>query len=319
MHIPVLLEETIRTLAPKPGCVYIDGTLGQAGHASAVMRLAGASGRLLGIDRDGEALARAKANLQRDAIPGEHVLVQGAHGDLGALARAHGFEAVDAILLDLGVSSDQLDTPERGFSFRLDGPLDMRMRNDAGETAADLLARLDEKALSELFRTLGEEKRANVVARAIVRERQVRPFTRTVQLAECVARAVGGAHGKGRHPATRVFQALRMAVNDELGDLRKALEAGLELLKPGGRMAVITFESLSDRMVKAVFREHCGREVSLMQGGSEWQGKAPRTRNVLKKAVAGQQEELKANPRARSAKLRAVERIEGARCYGKAE
>lgn len=310
MHIPVLLEETVAALAPQPGCVYIDGTLGQAGHASAVMRLAGPTGRLLGIDRDGEALARAAANLRRDGVPGEHVLVHGAHGDLGALARANGFGAVDAILLDLGVSSDQLDTPERGFSFRADGPLDMRMRNDAGETAADLVARLGVEEMTRLFRELGEERRAGVIARAIDRERRKAPFTRTLQLADCVARAVGGAHTKGRHPATRVFQALRMAVNDEMGDLRRALEEGLRLLRPGGRFAVLTFESLTDRVVKQTFRAHCGREEALWQGGSEWRGELPRTEPVLRKAATGRPEEIEANPRARSAKLRAVRRIE---------
>lgn len=310
MHIPVLLEETVAALAPQPGCVYVDGTLGQAGHASAVMRLAGPTGRLLGIDRDGEALARAAANLRRDGIPGTHTLVQGAHGDLGALARAHGFESVDAILLDLGVSSDQLDTPERGFSFRHDGPLDMRMRNDAGETAADLVARLSVAEMTALFRDLGEERRAAAIARAIERERRTAPFTRTLQLADCVARAVGGAHTKGRHPATRVFQALRMAVNDEMGDLRRALEAGLRLLRPGGRMAVLTFESLTDRVVKQTFRAHCGRDEALQQGGSEWRGERPRTEAIFRKAVVGRPEELEANPRARSAKLRAVRRME---------
>lgn len=310
MHIPVLLSETIAALNPQPGCVYIDGTLGQAGHASAVMRLAGPTGRLLGIDRDGEALVRAKNNLVRDGIPGTHTLVHGAHGDIGSIARANGFEKVDAILLDLGVSSDQLDTPERGFSFRQDGPLDMRMRNDAGETAADLLARLSVPEMTELFRDLGEEKRAFAIAKAIDRDRRKEPFTRTLQLAECVAKVVGTAHTKGRNPATRVFQALRMAVNDEMGDLRKALEAGFELLKPGGRMAILTFESLTDRVVKQTFKAHCGKEVSLMQGGSEWQGLLPRTELILRKAVCGQPEELESNPRARSAKLRAVQRVE---------
>ena len=309
MHIPVLLHETVAALAPRPGCVYIDGTLGQAGHASAVMRLAGANGRLLGIDRDREALERAKNNLLREAVPGTHTLVHGAHGDIDTIAKAHGFEAVDTILLDLGVSSDQLDTPERGFSFRQDGPLDMRMRNDAGETAADLIARLTIGEMTALFRELGEEKRAAAIARAIDRERQKTPFTRTLQLADCVAKAVGPAHTKGRHPATRVFQALRMAVNDEMGDLKKALEAGLNLLKPGGVMAVLTFESLTDRIVKQTFKAHCGQEVSLQQGGSEWRGSLPRTEPIFKKAVAGQPEELEANPRARSAKLRAVRRV----------
>lgn len=309
MHIPVLLEETIEALAPRPGCVYIDGTLGQAGHASAVMRRAGATGRLLGIDRDPEALVRARANLSREGVPGEHVLVQGAHGEIEALAKANGFAQVDAILLDLGVSSDQLDTPERGFSFRNDGPLDMRMRNDAGETAAELLARLSVPEMSELFRTLGEERRAFAIAKAIERERNRAPITRTLQLAEVVARAVGSAHTKGRHPATRVFQALRMAVNDEMEDLERALEGGLRLLKPGGRLAIITFESLTDRVVKQRFRAHCGREVSLIQGGSEWQGELPRTQAIFKKAVTGQPAEIEANPRARTAKLRAVEKL----------
>ena len=311
MHIPVLLKETVAALNPQPGCVYIDGTLGQAGHASAVMRLAGPTGKLLGIDRDSEALVRAQQNLLRDGIPGSHTLVHGAHGDIGTIARANGFDQVDAILLDLGVSSDQLDTPERGFSFRQDGPLDMRMRHDAGETAADLVARLSVAEMTTLFRELGEEKRAGAIARAIDRERQKVPFTRTLQLADCVAKAVGTAHTKGRHPATRVFQALRMAVNDEMGDLRKALEAGLELLKPGGVMAILTFESLTDRVVKQTFRAHCGQEVSLQQGGSEWRGQLPKTELIFKKAVAGQPEELEENPRARSAKLRAVRRVEG--------
>lgn len=311
MHIPVLLKETVAALNPQPGCIYIDGTLGQAGHASAVMRLAGPTGKLLGIDRDSEALVRAKNNLLRDGIPGSHTLVHGAHGDIGTIARANGFDQVDAILLDLGVSSDQLDTPERGFSFRQDGPLDMRMRHDAGETAADLVARLSVAEMTSLFRELGEEKRAGAIARAIDRERQKVPFTRTLQLADCVAKAVGTAHTKGRHPATRVFQALRMAVNDEMGDLRKALEAGLELLKPGGAMAILTFESLTDRVVKQTFRAHCGQEVSLQQGGSEWRGQLPKTELIFKKAVAGQPEELEENPRARSAKLRAVRRVEG--------
>lgn len=310
MHIPVLLEETVAALAPRLGCVYVDGTLGQAGHASAVMRLAGPTGTLLGIDRDGEALARARANLARDAVPGRHVLAQGGHGDLADIAAANGIAAADAILLDLGVSSDQLDTPGRGFSFRADGPLDMRMRNDAGETAADLLARLGVDEMARLFRELGEERQALRVAKAIDRARREAPITGTLQLAEIVARAVGGAHTPGRHPATRVFQALRMAVNDELGELRRAIAGGLSLLRPGGRLAIITFESLSDRVVKESFRAHCGREESLQQGGSEWRGELPRTEWILRKAVTARPEETARNPRARSAKLRAVRKAE---------
>ena len=310
MHIPVLLEETVAALAPRLGCVYVDGTLGQAGHASAVMRLAGPTGTLLGIDRDGEALARARANLARDAVPGRHVLAQGGHGDLADIAAANGIAAADAILLDLGVSSDQLDTPGRGFSFRADGPLDMRMRNDAGETAAGLLARLGVDEMARLFRELGEERQALRVAKAIDRARREAPITGTLQLAEIVARAVGGAHTPGRHPATRVFQALRMAVNDELGELRRAIAGGLSLLRPGGRLAIITFESLSDRVVKESFRAHCGREESLQQGGSAWRGELPRTEWILRKAVTARPEETARNPRARSAKLRAVRKAE---------
>ena len=310
MHIPVLLEETVAALAPRLGCVYVDGTLGQAGHASAVMRLAGPTGTLLGIDRDGEALAQARANLARDAVPGRHVLAQGGHGDLADIAAANGIAAADAILLDLGVSSDQLDTPGRGFSFRADGPLDMRMRNDAGETAADLLARLGVDEMARLFRELGEERQALRVAKAIDRARREAPITGTLQLAEIVARAVGGAHTPGRHPATRVFQALRMAVNDELGELRRAIAGGLSLLRPGGRLAIITFESLSDRVVKESFRAHCGREESLQQGGSAWRGELPRTEWILRKAVTARPEETARNPRARSAKLRAVRKAE---------
>ena len=307
MHIPVLLEETVAALAPRPGCVYVDGTLGRAGHAAAVMRLAGPGGRLLGVDRDGEALGRAAEALR--GVPGTHTLARGGHGDLAALARANGIEAADAILLDLGVSSDQLDTPGRGFSFRADGPLDMRMDNEAGETAAELLARLEVGELARLFRELGEERQALRIARAIDRERRREPIARTARLAEIVARAVGGAHTPGRHPATRVFQALRMVVNDEVGQLRRALEGGLGLLRPGGRMAVITFESLTDRVVKACFQAHCGREEALLQGGSEWRGVEPRTEWVFRRVVTARPEELGRNPRARSAKLRAVRRL----------
>lgn len=311
MHIPVLLEETVAALAPRPGCVYVDGTLGRAGHAAAVMRLAGPGGRLLGVDRDGEALGRAAEALR--GVPGTHVLAHGGHGDLARLARENGFGGgVDAILLDLGVSSDQLDTPGRGFSFRADGPLDMRMDAAAGETAAELLARLEVGELARLFRDLGEERQAARIARAIDRERRREPIVRTARLAEIVARAVGGAHTPGRHPATRVFQALRMAVNDEVGQLRRALEDGLGLLRPGGRMAVITFESLTDRVVKACFREHCGREEALPQGGSVWRGAEPRTEWVFRRVVTARPEELGRNPRARSAKLRAVRRMETA-------
>jgi len=305
-HVSVLMEETLAALAVRPGGSYIDGTLGHAGHAAEMLLRAGSEGRLLGIDRDQDALARASARLKN--LPGIKVLAHGDHGALGQLARANGFGEVDGVLLDLGVNSAQLDEPARGFSFMRDGPLDMRMDASRGETAADLVARMDAEELAALFRELGEEPRAWAIAQAIVRERTQAPIVTTARLAEIVA-AAGGWHGGRRHPATRVFQALRMAVNDELGALRMALEDGLELLRPNGRMAVISFESLSDREVKTTFAAHAGRLVSLPQGGAQWEGRKPAVELVHRHPIGPGEAELAANPRARSAKLRAVRRL----------
>jgi 16S rRNA (cytosine1402-N4)-methyltransferase len=309
MHLPVLLQETVDALAVVPGGWYIDGTLGGAGHSSEVLRRAGPSGRLLGIDRDEAALARSALTLAD--VPGEKRLVHGTHGEILRLAEENGFGKVDGILLDLGVSSDQLDTPERGFSFRMDGPLDMRMDPSEGESAAELIARAEATELSDLFRRLGEEPQARRIAQAIVRARERGAIETTGRLADVVSEAVGGRKGP-RHPATRVFQALRMAVNAEMENLEQALEDGLKLLKPGGRMAVITFESLTDRMVKQRFAAHVGRWVSLQQGGERWEGELPAAEKVTRHAVEPTPEEVAANPRARSAKLRAVRRCDGA-------
>ena len=307
MHLSVLLQETVEALAVVPGGSYIDGTLGGAGHAAEILRRAGPTGRLLGIDRDTEALARSAERLA--ALSGEKTLVHGTHGEIKRLAEEHGFAAADGILLDLGVSSDQLDTPGRGFSFRLEGPLDMRMDPTRGESAADLLARLDVQSLADMFRKLGEEPQARRIAQAVVRERERRPIGTTARLAEVVSDALGGRKGP-RHPATRVFQALRMAVNRELEELERALEDGLRLLKPGGRMAVITFESLTDRMVKQCFAAHAGKWVSLQQGGERWEGELPAVEKVTRHAVEPGPDEVEMNPRARSAKLRAACRCE---------
>ena len=307
MHLSVMLHETVEALAVVPGGSYIDGTLGGAGHAYEILRRAGPAGRLLGIDRDTAALERSAARLE--ALSGEKVLAHGVHGELRRLAESNGFAAVDGVLLDLGVSSDQLDTPGRGFSFRLDGPLDMRMDPTRGESAADLLAQLDVQSLADIFRRLGEEPQARRIAQAVLRAREQSPITTTGRLAEVVTGALGGRTGP-RHPATRVFQALRMAVNQELENLERALEEGLSLLKPGGRMAVITFESLTDRLVKQRFAAHAGRWVSLQQGGERWEGELPAVTKVTRHPLEAGEAERAANPRARSAKLRAVQRCE---------
>ena len=306
MHAPVMLQETVDRLAVHPGGSYADATLGGGGHAAEILRRAGASGRLLGIDRDSEALRRAEARLSE--LPGTVVCVHGNHGDFGALADAHGFSELDGVLIDTGVSSDQIDTAARGFSFQQDGPLDMRMDPTRGDTAAELVARLDAVQLAEMFRTLGEETQARKIAAAIVRARGAAPIRTTAQLAEIVSRALGGRRERGRHPATRVFQALRMAVNGELEALSGALDAALLRLRPGGRLAVITFESLSDRLVKRCFTDHVGREVALQQGGSRWEGRQPVMAWVARNAVRPGAEEISANPRARSAKLRVFEK-----------
>ena len=303
-HIPVLLSETVEGLDVKPGGRYVDGTLGRAGHTREILAR---GGEVLGIDRDDQALAEVAQKAAADpGLFGRLKAVKGVHGDLERLARANGWERVDGVLLDLGVSSPQLDEAGRGFSFLREGPLDMRMDRSGGRTAADLVNNESAERLEEIFRGWGEEPQARRIARAIVRERVPRPFHTTTELAGFIERLVGrrGSH----HPATKVFQALRMEVNDEMGELERALEGGLRLLGPGGRFAVITFESLTDRTVKRFFSAHVGRMVSLQQGGERWEGETPRVRLVTRKAVVATEAEMNLNPRSRSAKLRIVER-----------
>lgn len=297
-HISVMLAEAVDALNVKSGGMYVDGTLGRAGHAREILRR---GGRVIGIDRDDDAL-KAVAALSAEGLKA----VKGNHGDVADIVKNEGLESVDGILLDLGVSSPQLDEGERGFSFRADGPLDMRMDRSCGVTAADVVRDFDEVALTGIFRTYGEEPNARRIAKAIVKARSESPILTTLRLAEIVERTVGwrGAH----HPATRVFQALRMHVNDEMGELERALAGGLGCLKSGGRMVVITFESLTDRVVKRFFAAHAGRMVSLQQGGERWVGDLPRVRHVTRKAVVAREAEIAANPRSRSAKMRAVER-----------
>ena len=306
MHVPVLLREAVDSLAVRRGGVYVDGTLGRAGHAREILLRGGTGTTLVGIDRDMQALEESAARLE--SVAGAKVmLVHGCHGSIAEIVRGKGIGGVDGILLDLGVPSPQLDEAERGFSFRADGPLDMRMDRSRDVTAAQLVATRTEGELADILRTLGEEPNARRIARAIVQARASRPIETTGQLAGLVERTVGrrGPH----HPATRTFQALRMAVNDEIGELERALDGGLGILKAGGRFAVITFESLTDRVVKRFFAAHAGRMVSLQQGGERWEGTLPRIRLVTRHAVVASDDEMDTNPRARSAKLRTAERM----------
>lgn len=299
-HIPVLMDETLNALSVKSGGRYVDGTLGRGGHAHAI---AERGGIVLGIDRDDAAIAAVRAQ----GLSGI-TTVKGNHGDLKQIANEHGWNEVDGVLLDLGVSSPQLDEPGRGFSFLRDGPLDMRMDRSSEATAADIVNGESAERLADIFRSFGEEPQARRIAKAAVAARaNGTRFSTTAELAGFIERLVG--RRGGRHPATRVFQALRMAVNDELGELARALDGAISILRPGGRLAVISFESLSDRMVKRFFVAHIGRMRALQGGGAEWSGSLPRVRPVIRRAVRAAETEISNNPRARSAKLRAVERI----------
>jgi len=308
MHEPVLINEVVDFLVVKPGGCYVDGTVGNGGHAGAILEKAGAAGTLLGIDRDMQALERASGVLERY---GEKACLEhGNYADMAEIARGKGIKAADGVLIDLGVSSEQLDEGVRGFSFAKDGPLDMRMdRSSCGETAADLVNGLSEDELREIISEFGEERMAKQIARLIVRERIKEPVVTTGVLAGIVERAVGGRRGRV-HPATRTFQALRIKVNDELGSLARGLPAGLNLLAPGGRMAVISFHSLEDRIVKRFFASHAGRWESLQVGGQKWVGERPVVRIVTRKPVTPSEQEMNRNPRSRSAKLRVGERSE---------
>lgn len=297
LHIPVLLKETVDALAVRRGGAYIDGTLGRAGHTREIIAR---GGRVLGIDRDEQALNEVGEIENLTAVKGRH-------GDIKEIAYENGWKEVDGIMLDLGVSSPQLDDAGRGFSFQREGPLDMRMDRAQGLTAAEIVNKESAENLAWIFRTYSEERQAKKIANAIVRARERgRMFETTEDLASLVSSVIGrsGPH----HPATRVFQALRMAVNDELGELERALEGALSLLREGGRLAVITFESLSDRIVKRFFSSHVGVMRSLQQGGEEWCGTEPRARAVMKKPIVSSDEECAANPRSRSAKLRVIEK-----------
>ena len=309
MHVPVLLNETMELLVTNPAGTYIDGTLGRGGHAMEILKRLSPEGRLIGLDRDAEAIEETKEILKPFGDRAKRI--HGNFADMKELCGQIGVTEVDGVLLDLGVSSPQFDVAERGFSFAKDGPLDMRMDRTKGRTAADLVNEDDEETLADLIYRLGEDRDSRRIARAIVLERQHGRIERTLKLAEIVERAKGGRRG-AIHPATQTFQALRMAVNTELESLEAGLEAGLSMLREGGRMAVITFHSLEDRPVKEFFKRHTVKRESLQQGGEKLVYEEPAVRLLTKKPLTASKQELADNPRSRSAKLRAAEREKAA-------
>jgi 16S rRNA (cytosine1402-N4)-methyltransferase len=309
-HLPVLVEEVLTMLAPVSGSLQIDTTVGGGGHTERILEATDPDGRLLGLDADGAAIARVGRRL-RSRFGDRLVLRQANFGELGPVAAGAGFDAVDGCLFDLGLSSYQLADAERGFGIRTGGPLDMRFDPSRGVPAAELLATLGTDELTALFRRYGEEPFAPRIARAIVQARAVAPIRTAEELAELIERvAPSRAPGRRRiHPATRVFQALRIAVNAELESLEAGLRAALDILRPGGRLVVLSYHSLEDRVVKRFFQAErrgctCPPELPVCVCGRN-----PRLRLVTRPSLTPSAEEIAANPRARSARLRAAERL----------
>ncbi|HEY8869552.1 MAG TPA: 16S rRNA (cytosine(1402)-N(4))-methyltransferase RsmH [Candidatus Limnocylindrales bacterium] len=309
-HLPVLVEEVLTMLAPVSGSLQIDTTVGGGGHTERILEATDPDGRLLGLDADGAAIARVGRRL-RSRFGDRLVLRQANFRELGPVAADAGFDTVDGCLFDLGLSSYQLADAERGFGIRTGGPLDMRFDPSRGVPAAELLATLGTDELTALFRRYGEEPFAPRIARAIVQARAVAPIRTAEELAELIERvAPSRAPGRRRiHPATRVFQALRIAVNAELDSLEAGLRAALDLLRPGGRLVVLSYHSLEDRVVKRFFQAErrgctCPPELPVCICGRN-----PRLRLVTRPSLTPSAEEVAANPRARSARLRAAERL----------
>jgi 16S rRNA (cytosine1402-N4)-methyltransferase len=308
-HQPVLLAEAVAALQPRPGGRYLDGTFGGGGHTRALLESSAPDGIVLALDADPAAIDRARAVRQDPAIAGRLIPVRANFADLAIVARDRGVAPLDGILLDLGLSSFQLDQPERGFAFRHEGPLDMRFDPEQGAPASELVNTLPERELADLIWRYGEEPGSRRIARAIARERERAPIETTTRLAEIVAGALGGRRGRDIHPATRTFQALRIATNEELTALEAALAGALEVLAPGGRLAVIAFHSLEDRIVKRfVERESagcvCPPEIPICVCGHH-----PRLQRITRRAVRPDAAEMDVNPRARSAILRVAERL----------
>ena len=304
VHVPVLLEEVLQFLEPQRRGLVLDATIGLGGHASAILDVAGPAGQLLGIDRDREALDLAAQRLAR--FREQYQLVHANFSEVREIAAQKGIERFQGILADLGVSSLQLDSPERGFSFQKEGPLDMRMDQDLDLTAAEVVNHYPERDLANLIFTYGEERHSRRIARAIVK---ARPLRSTKALAEVIAQAIRFRAHQQIHAATRTFQALRIFVNDELAQIPKFIQAAADLLASGGRIAIISFHSLEDRVVKECFRKlsrncACPPEILLCQcGNRRW------LKLVTKKPVVPSQAEMERNPRSRSAKLRVAEKI----------
>ncbi|OSQ49711.1 16S rRNA methyltransferase [Thalassospira alkalitolerans] len=304
-HKPVLLREVLEALSPKAGEIMVDGTFGAGGYSRAILDHAPCE--LYAIDRDPTAVATGKA-MEADYDNRFH-MVEGCFGNMGSLIPAAGVQQVDGIVLDIGVSSMQLDQADRGFSFRADGPLDMRM-SMSGPSAADFINTADEEDIANVIYRYGEERASRKVAHKIIEMRAETPFETTLQLARAV-RAVVRKSKDGIDPATRTFQGLRIYVNDELGELERAMQAAERLLKPGGRLVVVTFHSLEDRSVKTFMKERSGDPSKMSRRlPGEPEITIPTFTILTRKAVTAQKDELRANPRARSAKLRAVARNE---------
>lgn len=305
IHASVLLAETVDAVVPRDGGLYIDATCGLGGHTEGLLERSGPSGRVLAVDRDPAAIELARGRLERF---GERVtLVEGDFSDLPVYAEASDHAPVDGVVADLGVSSMQLDDPSRGFSFMRDGPLDMRMGPGVGASAAELLERFDVGELTRILRDFGEERRSHRIARAIVEARDAGELTTTGALAKVIERALGGRKASPVHPATRAFQAVRIAVNRELEELEMLLKVLPGLVRPGGRAAIISFHSLEDRLVKQAFADPApepvprGLPIEPKRVFGPWKA-------LTKKPVLPAAEELSSNPRARSAKLRFAER-----------
>ena len=303
-HQPVLLDEAVSSLNIQASGVYLDGTFGRGGHSRAIIARLTEQGRLLALDKDPEAVASGLEQLGDDS---RFSIVQGSFADMDQVVHGWGVTgAVEGILLDLGVSSPQLDNPERGFSFMEDGPLDMRMDPTQGISAAQWLAEATEREMSRVFWEFGEERHGRRIARSIMMARQQQPLVRTSQLAGLIEKTIGRHERK--HPATRCFQAIRIHMNNELDELARGLEASIQQLRPGGRLVAISFHSLEDRLVKRTFRESA-RPGQVRRNIPEHPDWKPRLK-LISKAVRPSEQEVSVNPRARSAVMRVAERLD---------